>query len=639
MNQTFEILGFNKVKIELAELCNTQKAKEQAALLQPIMREIQLRKSIEETKQARILLEKLGTPPLPLMDKVESLVTKADAGELMTPEELSYIGTFLTAVKRMKDYLLRGCEMQVGIAFYVENLKTLEEIQREIGRCIRNGQIDDYASANLKELRKKKIQLEEKIKAKAESIMKNQKSAMAENFVVMRNGKICLPVKKECKGMVPGSVLDKSSTGATLFIEPTSVQLLSEELEIIKMDEDHEERIILYTLGGMIADHREIFITNGQTIEKLDFFFAKGKLSINMEGVEPEINTQGVIQMKQARHPQLLKETCVPLNLEIGNLHKGIIITGPNTGGKTVAMKTVGIVTLMACSGLFVPCESANVSMCNQVLTDIGDGQNIVDNLSTFSAHITNIIEILKNVTRESLVLLDELGSGTDPAEGMGIAIAVMEQLRKKECLFIVTTHYPEVKEYGEKESGIINARMAFDRNDLKPLYKLEIGKSGESCALYIAKRLGMPDFMIEFAAQQTYKEGSREIIEDLHLNDTGKNYIQQNPVPSIERKKESNNLQNNIYPYQRGDSVEILPDGRIGIVVKTPNEQGNLIVMVQKEKIEMNHKRLKLKVAATQLYPEDYDFSIIFDSVEVRKGRHQMNKRHQEGLILEVES
>ena len=632
MNTTFEILEYTKILSLLSENAISQEAKELCLALTPFCQELTLRKEMRDTTQAKAMLNTFGNPPLPIMDHISEYVTRASKGELLTAGEISSIGSFLISVGRMKQYLEKGCAYQVGLAFYHENLHAISELQSEISRCIRNEQIDDYASPTLKDIRKKIVLLEEKIKNKADAILKTSKNCMAENFVVTRNGKICLPVKKDYKSKVPGSVIDTSSTGSTLFIEPSSVAKLQEELELLKIDEDNEERRILYSLICLISDQEAVFIQNIKTIIHLDFVFAKGKLSLSMDAVEPVINTDRFIRIKQGRHPSLAKDSCIPLDFELGieKAQTGMIITGPNTGGKTVTIKTVGLFCLMSCSGLHIPCEEAEICMNNQVLCDIGDGQNITDNLSTFSSHITNVIDILKKVTRESFVIIDELGSGTDPAEGMGIAISIIEQLRRSGCLFLITTHYPEVKNYAENQSGILNARMEFDRDNLKPIYRLELGKSGESCALYIAKRLGLPDDMIAYAKGKAYGEATENVLKDSGFT----SQIKKTPVSHIEKIPANMELRKHVPIYSRGDSVTVLPDRKIGIVVTPDNEEGMVYVQVQNKKFYINQKRLKLKVAASELYPEDYDFSIIFDTDENRKARHQLSKGHFDGIV-----
>lgn len=637
MNQTFEIIGFTEIKRQLAEYANTRQGKELASALTPYLSEITLRKHLRETTEARRCLEEVGTPPIPHMEAVDEKIDAVVRGEMLTAEELESVGMFLRAVSRMKSYLKEGMEKQIGLAFYNENLVAYPVLEEELARSIRSGHVDDYASAHLKDIRRGLDLKQQEIKERAERLLKTNKAFLADSFVVTRNGRICLPIRKDCRGKVAGSVIDTSASGATLFIEPAALAGLREELELLQIEEDCEVRRILYTLCDAVAAEADSLKENIRTLVTLDFVFAKGKMSFDMNAIEPQMNTERIISLKNARHPLLPKETCVPLNFSIGESKRGVIITGPNTGGKTVAIKTVALLSVMACSGLHVPCEEAGITMNSQVLCDIGDGQNLSDNLSTFSAHITNVMNILRKVNRESLVILDELGSGTDPAEGMGIAISILEELRKSECLFLVTTHYPEVKEYAAHHEEIENARMAFDRDSLKPLYRLEIGKSGESCALYIAKRLGVPNEMLKTAALAAYGTVSKQLYSELDLNAPAQR-LQKEPAPHIEKRQTLKNLPWETVQFTRGDSVTVYPEEKIGIVVKPADDMGNVLVQIQKEKILINQKRLKLKVKASELYPEDYDFSIIFDTVENRKARHQMGKHHMPGLTIEVE-
>lgn len=639
-NQAFELLGYQNIMKELREYAVTPRGREMASELTPFLSEAKLKKNMRDTTQARQMLDALGAPPLPAMEHVEEYVIKAVKGELLLPEHMEQIGFFLVAVRRLRLYLEKGKDRQIGLAYYCDNLVEAGGLLEEIERSVRGGRIDDYASNTLRDIRREIQLLEGKIKEKAESTLRACKAYAADSFVVNRNGRVCIPIKKEYKSKVPGTLVDKSSTGATLFMEPQAVSKLREEYEFYRIEEDTEERRILYTLMNQIADHETEILEDIRVVVLLDFIFAKAKLSAGMGAMEPKLNTDRYIWLKNARHPMLREEECVPLDFEIGRGIRGIVITGPNTGGKTVAMKTVGLLSLMACSGLHVPCEEADIAINSQVLCDIGDGQNISDNLSTFSAHIRQVNEILQTVNDESLVLLDELGSGTDPAEGMGIAIAVLEELRKSGCLFLVTTHYPEVKEYGERYQEIINARMAFDRESLRPQYRLEIGKSGDSCALYIAKRLGVPDEVLLMAAREAYKDQADGLIRELELNN-GNCYnraIERPKTPRVERQTFVKQEAVHGEAFSRGDSVMVSPEQVIGIVVKPADKNGNVLVQIQKEKMLISHKRLKLKVAASRLYPEDYDFSIIFDTVENRKARHQMDKGYQPGLAIPAE-
>ncbi len=632
MDRNLKALEFDKIIENLAEYANSGQAKEIIRNLVPFLSEAELRKIMSDTTQARQMLDNIGAPPAPAMENVEELLGKAVRYDLLSPEELEQVGMFLAAVKRMKEYLERGKEYRISLAYYEENLIPLEAIREELLRSVRYGKIDDQASAALRDMRRDIQRLEEKIKEKAESLLRSQKKYMSESFIVSRSGRVCLPVKKDYKSKVAGSVVDKSASGTTFFIEPAAVAKYREEKELLEIEEDNEVRRIIYLLMDQIAEEEEAFRQNIKMLVKLDYIFAKGKLSADMDGTEPGINTQGHLLLKGARHPLLKKESCVPLDFEMGNGKKGVIITGPNTGGKTVAIKTVGLFSVMAGCGLHLPCREADICMDNQVLCDIGDGQNIADNLSTFSSHISNVLQILRKVTKESLVIMDELGSGTDPTEGMGIAIAIIEQLRLSGCLFLVTTHYPEVKSYAARHEEIVNARMEFDRENLKPLYRMEIGKSGESCALYIAKRLGMPGNMLRTAAEEAYGEVKEELAEELELEQEIR--WKKEFAPSIQKRKETGRKP--LMPvFTRGDSVTVLPEGTIGIVVVPEDERGNVLVQVKGEKITVNQKRLKLKVAASELYPEDYDFSIIFDTVENRKARHKMEKGYQGDLMI----
>ena len=636
-NKSLETIGYYNILEKLRECTSTEKAGERILEMQPILSETDLRKQLRDTTQARAMLELSGTPPIPAMEHVEEYLQKAVKGNMLMPEQLEEIGMFLSAVRRLKSYLQRGEEGRISLAFYNRNLIFPEELQEEIERCIRSGRVDDHASAYLKDIRKQIQFLEEKVSERAERALKTNRQYLNDSFVVKRNGRFCIPVKKECRSLVPGTVVEQSSTGATLFIEPETVANLREDLEIYRIEEDAEERKILYTITNMTAEREAELMEDIRVIEKLDFIFAKGKLSLEMDGTEPKINLEQYMELKGARHPMLDKASCVPLDFQIGKGIRGVIITGPNTGGKTVAIKPVALMSAMACSGLHVPCNEADICMQNQILCDIGDGQNISDNLSTFSAHIKNVLNILKRVRPESLVIMDELGSGTDPQEGMGIAISILEELRKSGALFLVTTHYPEVKEYADGYEEVQNARMEFDRDSLRPLYRLRVGEAGESCALYIAKRLGFPDGMLAAAAREAYGDKSSAFIQSMEIQEHGRK-LEKIHVPRIKRAVEIKDSMETVRKFSRGDSVSILPDGKIGIVVKPADKNGSVLVQFRNEKQLISHKRLRLKVAAAELYPEDYDFSIIFDTVEIRKARHQMAKHHMEGLEIEVE-
>ena len=632
MIDTEKTLEFNLIKEKLLEFAYTKKAKDEIKNLKPYMSESELQIKLRETTQAKLLIDKMGKPPLTGLIDIHNYIQIAEKGGCLTEEELESVGVTLNSIKRLKDYLCRSKQLDVGISYFEENLDSLEDIRSAIDLNIRYSKVVDGASKLLKTLRSNIDVSKQKMREKADSIMRGSKEYMSDTFSTIRNNHICIPVKKEYKHKVSGSVLDKSATGNTLFIEPTSVGMYYDKVQNLEFDEENEVRRILYSLTGMLADVVDIMDENSRTIEKLDFMFAKASLSFEYDCVEPQINTERRIVLTNARHPLMDKNISIPLKFEIGNGINGIIITGPNAGGKTVAIKTVALNCLMAQCGLHVACEKADICMNNAYLCDIGDGQNITENLSTFSSHIKKVLEILNKADKDSLVILDELGSGTDPTEGMGIAIAILNELKNSGALYLVTTHYPEVKNYAEKEDGVINARMTFDKESLKPLYQLVIGEAGESCAFYIASKLGMPATMLRHAMKAAY---GNESIKDLYITTESADFVKEK-TSHIQRKKETNHHPKDTRKYQIGDSVMLYPDKKIGIVCKEIDEKGVMQVQLPDKKIYINHKRVKLHVAATKLYPEDYDFSIIFDSVENRKLRHQMERKYVKDIKIE---
>ena len=639
-------IEFDKIKETWMNLAVTAQAKERIKETSFYLSERELRKHLRDTTDARKLMEKLGTPSLQSVDEIKDILTAAEKGDCLTPYQLERVEAVLAAIRRLKDYLERGKLYDNPLSFYEENFDAQEELSEEIARQIRGGAVDDYASKELLQIRGQITKCEEEMKQRAEQILRVNKAYMADNYSTLRSGRLCLPVKKEYRQKVPGSVIDQSATGSTLFIEPEGVAKYAEQLQLLRISEENEVYRILYTLTAMVAATADVMNENISMMERLDFILSKGKLSMDMEAVEPQINTQRKIVLKDARHPLMDRAVNIPLQFEIGGETRGIVITGPNTGGKTVAIKTVMLNCMMAQCGLHVTCGEADICMNSSYLCDIGDGQNLSENLSTFSAHIKNVLTVLGEINRESFVIMDEMGSGTDPAEGMGIAIAILEELRKSGATFLVTTHYPEVKEYAAKAEGIINARMTFDKETLRPTYQMVIGEAGESCAFYIADRLGMPSEMLTVAIEAAYgkdavgnyafAENSRNTPGKANSSKhTGqKMALQSNNHTKISKMKSQKPTTELTEKFRRGDSVMVYPDKKIGIVCEPVNEKGILRVQLPGKKIWINHKRVKLHVAASELYPEDYDFSILFETVENRKKRHDMERKYTEEII-----
>lgn len=671
MNRAEQILEFDRIKEWWANLALTQAAKEKIRTMEPSLSETELLMWQRQTSEARGMIEKCGNPPLTSFDGIALILDTAKKESCLTAEQLEMVGNTFTAIRRLKDYLNRCKTYDFSLAYYAENLEPCEEIREIILQQIRGGQVDDHATSLLFSIRRDLQNEETRMREKADQIMRSNKACMADSFSTLRNGHICIPVKKECRHKIAGIVMDKSASGNTIFVEPAAVSRHYETIQLLRIDEENEEMRILYELTDLILESLDVILQNMRTVETLDFAFSKGKLSLEYEGVPPQINTERYIRLTEARHPLMDREKCVPISFEIGKEISGIIITGPNTGGKTVTLKTVALLSLMGQCGLHLSAKEAEICMNANCLCDIGDGQNLSENLSTFSAHLKNILEILGAVHGESLVILDELGSGTDPTEGMGIAVAVLDEMKRSGALFLVTTHYPEIKEYARKTEGILNARMDFDRETLTPLYRLIIGESGESCAFSIAKRLGMSEKMLERASRAAYgaeyeshlpvgEAGARRsdgtIAGEVHSGGAcasesaarlsvpsarpsgGSDTRNSRPAGShiVKRKIPKETQVKRAREFQLGDSVMVYPDKKIGIVCETVNEKGILRVQLPGKKIWINHKRIKLQVAATELYPEDYDFSIVFDTVENRKLRHQMERKYVEGAAIQ---
>ena len=631
MHNTLEILEFEKIREQLLSYAATQTAREKIRELKPILQEVLLRGALHETNDARAILDYAGTPPLPDTEAARNAALLAEKGSMLTPEQLLSAASFAAACKRLKAYLKKSEVTGTSLAYYGSTIDPLEELTLEIHRCISGGGVDSNATKDLRDIRRQMENSRGQIKTRMDELLKSSKRFCTDSFVSVKNGHYTLPVSKNYKNQVPGTVIATSSAGSTCFIEPTAIRKYTEKLAILETEEAIEIDKILYTLSAMVAENHGVIRMNAEAVEKLDFAFAKGKMSQETDACAPEISLKRHMKIVQGRHPLLNRDSCVPVDFEIGQERngqtiRGVVITGPNTGGKTVTLKLVGLFSVMAQCGLHLPCESAEICMNGNVLCDIGDRQDISQNLSTFSAHITNVIDILKETGRDSLVLLDELGSGTDPAEGMGIAVSILEELRRRGCLFLATTHYAEVKQYAEEAEGILNARMTFDRETLRPEYKLVIGEAGESCAFYIARRLGYPPHLLEYAKKVTYGRQSAPAAEMTFTPMTDAPVSTQ-PKNRVEKAPQKKSVPQHALQFGMGDSVFVYPGKKIGIVYKPADETGVLVVQIQGRKYRVKHNRLKLQTKAEALYPADYDFSIIFDTVENRKARHQMDK------------
>lgn len=629
MNKNFEALGLPYIIEKLKENALSGQAKAVFDQLAPYLKEDVCVRKMRETTAARKILDSCGSPPLAAMDGLDEILVLSETGAMLMPGQLIAAARFTVSCKRMKTYLQRGETQNQTVGAYGRGIADLSQMREEIERCISEENVRDEASAQLKGIRRKKEQAEAQIKEKLTHILKNRKQYLSDSYIANRCGHYVLPVQRRFQNQFGGTVIEVSGKGSTVFMEPASVSKLQSELAALTIEEDGETRRVLYSLTALVAQNAAAIRQNMETMEVLDVLFAKAKLSASMNAREVEISCKRRIDIRQGRHPLLNPEGCIPLDFLMEEDTKGVVITGPNTGGKTVAIKTVGLLTLMAQCGLHIPCgEGSHIAMQDGCWCDIGDSQNISQNLSTFSGHITNVVGILESASPDSLVLLDELGSGTDPAEGMGIAVAVLEELRRRGCMFLVTTHYAQVKAYAEQAPGVQSARMAFDRETLRPQYRLELGKSGESCALDIAKRLGLAPHLLERAQMEVYgrQDPSLAVREEQSM-----------PVPKSRLVRARAQKQGNspVGKFSMGDSVIVLPEEEIGVVYRPADRNGNVVVQVKGEKRAVKHTRLRLKIAASELYPPDYDFSIIFDTVENRKARRIVERRYDPGATV----
>ena len=651
MNQyTMNILEFNKVTEEIKKYALTEKARQKIAALQPSTSIDIINIWMLETTEAAAMLAVNSSVPLISMEGIEESIVKAEKAMVLTPEELSACQKLLEGVKRVQKYMNSMQSIGPRIASYACSVYVLEELKEEIYRCIVNGRVDDRATTELARIRRRILIVEDRIKQKLNDILRSPtyKGMLQDSLISSRSGRYVVPVRRQDMKKFPGQVLDMSSTGSTVFMEPAVITQLQSELNLLQMEESNEVYRILADLSGQVGEHRQELSINMEAMVHYDFIFAKAKYSRSMDMKAVSLNRSNDINIRQGRHP-LLGQIAVPLDFRIGQDYRALVITGPNTGGKTVALKTVGLLTLMVQCGLHVPvAEGSEFAIFSDILADIGDGQSIEQSLSTFSSHVKNIQMIIKICDSSTLVIMDELGAGTDPGEGRGFAIAVLEEIFKEGATIVATTHFGEIKEYALNTPGFENGCMAFDIRSLRPLYQLHIGNWGDSNAFLIALRLGMEPHIIERAHEITYGERvSYQANQDQYVDSIVE---QKDYQPQLEDKRRMEEHYKDKEKRERskryvkkelkvGDCVYISNMQRTGIVCEEQNGQGDLVVMVMDKKYVINNKRLTLQIDRKDLYPEDYDMDIIFETKENRKKRKIMSKRLVEGLLIEQDN
>lgn len=516
MNEkTLKVLEYNKIIDLLVEKAESELGKKKVREIKPLtdMKEIEFHQ--RETEEAYTLLVKRGTPPLYGIYSISAEVKRAEMGGVLSPGGLMRISDSLRVSRGLKSYIKETKEDKVSnypiIEGLVESLRTYKHIEDEINNAIiSENEISDNASPTLRSIRRQIISKNDAVKDKLNSIINSQanKKYLQDSLVTIREGRYVIPVKSENRGNVPGLVHDMSGSGATLFVEPMAVVQLNNELRELELKEREEIERILMELSNLVAEEGEPIGNNQKILQELDFVFAKGKLALDMKAIKPILNDRGYINIKKGRHPLLNVAKIVPIDVYLGKDFNSLIITGPNTGGKTVTLKTVGLLTLMGQSGLHIPADfNSEIGVFNQVFADIGDEQSIEQSLSTFSSHMVNIVDILEKVDYNSLVLFDELGAGTDPTEGAALAMSILDNLLKFKIRTIATTHYSQLKLYALTTEGVRNASVEFDVETLSPTYKLLIGVPGKSNAFEISKRLGLQDYIIDYARNLISKE------------------------------------------------------------------------------------------------------------------------------------
>lgn len=528
MRNYLEKIEYPKILNILSAYALTYIGKEKCATLTPSKNKNDVQNMLKETEEALNILYRCNTPPISeIADNAKNLKTIESYGTLSIKSILE-----LTNILKMSDELKKyfyNDFLESNEFIYLadifsklySNSLIIEKISYSI---IDENTIDDRASKNLAFIRKKQRNIEQDIKTKLNTFLHSSTYSkyIQENVITIRNDRYVIPVKDEYRGQIKGFVHDISSSGSTVFIEPISVFELNNELANLKNEENLEIEKILQDLSKLFYPYANEIKEDIECIGKLDFAFAKAKYSRDIHGITPIINTQKQIILKDAKHPLLDQEKAVPISLELGTTFNTLVITGPNTGGKTVTLKTVGLLTAMACSGLNIPASTqSSIYVFDNIFADIGDDQSITESLSTFSAHMTNIVDIVKNSTENSLILVDELGSGTDPVEGASLAISVLDYFKSNYSLTVATTHYQELKKYALTTDGFENASVEFDVNTLSPTYHLLIGVPGKSNAFEISRKLGLPDSIINEAKRNLTKNDIdfEELLKNIYDN------------------------------------------------------------------------------------------------------------------------
>ncbi len=607
MNEkALRVLEYNKVMEMLENKASSSLGKALCQSLKPSSTYDEVIAWQKETTEATGMLIQIGTPPIGPFFELSSALKLSTIGGCLTPKQLLEIGDSLRTSRTIKKYISSNgagrdtYPVMFGLADRIHNHV---ELEKHIELCIiSESLISDNASSELKKIRRSIESKNTAIRNKLESMITSPvyQKYLQDSLITIRQDRFVIPVKSEHKNQVKGLVHDQSAKGSTFYIEPLAVVELNNELRELHIDEQKEIERILRMLTGEVALVAGSIGDNIEAMSKIDFLFAKGKLALDMKAVEPEINQERKFRIKNGRHPMLPKNIVVPSNIWLGEHFTSLLITGPNTGGKTVTLKTVGLLTLMAQAGLHVPADyGTQLSIFDEVFADIGDEQSIEQSLSTFSSHMTNIVKILSVVTPNSLVLFDELGAGTDPTEGAALAMAILDQLRSKQIRSLATTHYSELKEYAIVTDGIENACVEFDVETLSPTYKLLIGIPGKSNAFEISQKLGLDKQIINYAKEYIHKDDIR--FEDILANiEKSQRQVEQERDEAIRMRLEIEKLKNSLkekedkWLKQRDDLTRKAKDEARELLKQAKDEADEIIKELRSIKTTVDQSRNK---------------------------------------------
>lgn len=576
-------LEYHKITEQLAGHASSDWAKEHCLHLKPMTDQASIEQAQAETAAALSRLYRKGSISFSGIHKIGMSLKRLDVGGVLSILELLHIASMLDAAKRVKNYgrKERDSEETDTLDAMFQALEPLTPLADEIRRCILSeDEIADDASSQLKSIRRGIQGMNGRIHNQMTAILNNAvtRTYLQDAVITMRNGRYCLPVKAEYKNQVSGMIHDQSSSGSTLFIEPASVVNLNNELKELFLKEQEEIEKIIAKLSNQVASCTESLLNNYKLLTTLDFIFAKAKLAQDHNGSAPEFNTEGRIHIRRGRHPLLNKKTVVPIDVTLGSEFQLLVVTGPNTGGKTVSLKTVGLLTLMGQAGLHIPAgDRSQLAIFDNVYADIGDEQSIEQNLSTFSSHMTNIVTILKKVTPHSLVLFDELCSGTDPTEGAALAISILSRLLEKGVRTMATTHYSELKVFALSAKGVQNACCEFDVETLSPTYRLLTGIPGKSNAFAISGKLGLPKDIIDDA--RTRITSNEQNFEDLIASlESSRTTIEKERLEIEQYKREIEKL------HAQAESKQEKLDNRRDKIIQEANEQALAILKEAKD-------------------------------------------------------